>query len=174
MLLGVAHDSPLLPRLRVGLLSQMQSQLKSMQSQLKSTLCYCIIPTLVVSMLFYLLLGYRRDYLGHYAAGYGGTLSAIVVVLAKIPEAKFASLASRVVLPCVILCIGGGTITEMTVFRLAKFDEIDYCNQNLGAILAGLAAIHLAGGEKPHDAIFRPAIMIGAIFLLIGVYFACT
>jgi hypothetical protein len=121
-----------------------------------------------------LLLGHRRDYLGHYAAGYGGTLSALAVVLAAIPAARFERAASWVVVPCTMLCIAAGTVTEATVFRLAKFDEIDYCNQNLGAVLAGLAAIYIAGKAKPADGALRCVIAIGAVFLLIGAYFAVT
>lgn len=102
-----------------------------MNANLKSTLVVCILPTLIVSMLFYVLLGHRRDYLGHYAAGYGGTLSVIAIVFAAIPAARFETLASWAVVPSTILCIAAGTMTEATVFRLAKFDEIDYCNQNL-------------------------------------------
>ena len=145
-----------------------------MQANLKTALVVSIFPTALVSLLFYVLLGHRRDYLGHYAAGYGGTLSAIAIVLAAIPATRFEKLASLAVVPCTILCIGAGTVTEATVFRLAKFDEIDYCNQNLGAVLAGLAAIHIAHNAKPSDVALRCVIAIGAIFLLIGAYFAVT
>jgi hypothetical protein len=142
--------------------------------QLATTLVVSIVPTVLVSTLFYVLLGHRRDYLGHYAAGYGGTLSAIGIVLAAIPATKFRQLGLLVVLPCTILCIAAGTITEATVFRLAKFDEIDYCNQNLGAVLAGLATIYIARNAKPSDVALRCVIAIGAISLLVGGYFAVT
>lgn len=145
-----------------------------MKPHLKTTLLVTTGPTILVSLFFYVLLGHRRDYLGHYAAGYGGTLSAIGIVLAAIPATRFAQMGSLAVVPCVILCIAAGTVLEATVFRLAKFDEIDYCNQNLGAVLAGLAAIHIAHSEKPSDAALRCAIGIGALFLLIGGYFAAT
>ncbi len=121
-----------------------------------------------------MLLGHRRDYLGHYAAGYGGTLSAIAIVLAAIPATRFEQQASLAVVPCTLLCIAAGTVTEATVFRLAKFDEIDYCNQNLGAVLAGLVAMHIAHGAKPPDVAFRCVIAIGAVFLMIGGYFAVS
>lgn len=145
-----------------------------MKTKLTTTLVVSIVPTTLVSLLFYTLLGHRRDYLGHYAAGYGGTLSAIAVVLAAIPAARFEQLASLAIVPCTFLCIAAGTVTEATVFRLAKFDEIDYCNQNLGAVLAGLAAMHIAGQAKPSDVVFRGLIAIGAISLLLGGYFAFT
>lgn len=132
------------------------------------------VPAVVVALLFYFLLGHRRDYLGHYAAGYGGTLGFIAVVLAAIPQARFGRLAVLAVVPCTVLCIAGGTLTELTVFRLAKFDEIDYCNQNLGAILAGLATMRIAGNAKPSDSVLRAVISIGLLFLIAGVYFALT
>ncbi len=145
-----------------------------MKQQVKTNLVVSIVPTIVVSLLFYILLGHRRDYLGHYAAGYGGTLSAIAIVLAAIPAIRFEQIAPWTVLPCTVLCIAAGTVTEATVFRLAKFDEIDYCNQNLGAVLAGLVAMHLANSTKPSDVAFKCLIAVGAIFLLIGGYFAVT
>ncbi|MBI2479977.1 MAG: hypothetical protein HYV60_15505 [Planctomycetia bacterium] len=145
-----------------------------MKPQLKTTLVVSIVPIVLVSLLFYVLLGHRRDYLGHYAAGYGGTLSAIAIVLAGIPTAKFQQMGSLAVVPCTILCIAAGTVTEATVFRLAKFDEIDYCNQNLGAVLAGLATVYIAGNAKPSDVTLRCVIAIGAISLMIGAYFAVT
>lgn len=44
-----------------------------------------VVPGLLVSALYASVLGYRRDYLGHYAAGYGGTLGAVIAVLAVLP-----------------------------------------------------------------------------------------
>jgi hypothetical protein len=143
-------------------------------ANLKSILVVCVVPSLAVSLLFYVLLGHRRDYLGHYAAGYGGTLSAIAIFLAAIPAAGFARLGSLAVVPCALLCIAAGTVAEATVFRLAKFDGIDYCNQNLGAVIAGLAAMYAAGGAKPSDVGLRCMIAIGAVFLVVGGYFAVT
>jgi hypothetical protein len=91
------------------------------------------LPAIVVSMTYVLFLGYRRDYIGHFAAGYGGTLCAITVVLAAVPARAYRSASSALPFVCTILCILAGAIAESTVFRLAKFDEIDFCNQSLGA-----------------------------------------
>ncbi len=140
----------------------------------KHVLALSILPALFVSLLFYGLLGHRRDYLGHYAAGYGGTLSAIAIVLAALPATAFERMAPLVVVPTTLLCIVAGTVSEATVFRLAKFDEVDYCNQNLGAVVAGLIAIHVVRGAKPSDMALRCIISIGVIFLLAGAYFAVT
>ncbi len=37
----------------------------NVKPQIKATLVVSIVPTIVVSMMFYILLGHRRDYLGH-------------------------------------------------------------------------------------------------------------
>jgi hypothetical protein len=105
-----------------------------------------VLPALVTALLFYLALGHRRDYLGHFAAGYGATLCAAAVHLAALPAA----------------------------IRLAKFDEIDFCNQSLGAVLAGSGALALAGAEKPSDAMLWTSVTVGAAFLAAGAYFAFT
>jgi hypothetical protein len=145
-----------------------------MTPKLSTILVVSVLPTLLVSLLFYVLLGHRRDYLGHYAAGYGGTLCAAAVVFAAIPPRSFHRIAYATVVPCTILCIAAGAVAEATVFRLAKFDQIDFCNQNLGAILAGLAAIYLTRNAKPSDLALRCMIAIGVVFLLVGAYFAVT
>ena len=125
-------------------------------------------------MFYALFLGYRRDYLGHFAAGYGGTLCAITVLLAAVPLRAYRSSSSALPLVCTIVCIFAGAIAEGTVFRLAKFDEIDFCNQSLGAVLAGLAVSHLSGVSKPTDKLFTASIAIGFVFLVLGNYFALT
>ena len=91
-----------------------------MTPRLRTALIVGIVPALLVSLLFYFLLGHRRDYLGHYAAGYGGTLCAIAIVFAAIPAAYFAQLATVAIVPGTILCIAAGTVTEATVFRLGE------------------------------------------------------
>jgi hypothetical protein len=139
-----------------------------------TSLAINVLPTVLVSLIYYIFLGYRRDYLGHYAAGYGGTLCASAVLLAIIPERFFRQFAGPSIFICTLVCIAAGTVSEATVFRLAKFDEVDYCNQNLGAILAGLAALYFAGNSKPSDAALRVLIIVGVVFLVLGGYFATT
>jgi hypothetical protein len=158
----------------MDLFSRNSKVLDDVTLRLKTNLLLGIVPALLVSLAFYFLLGHRRDYLGHYAAGYGGTLCAIAIVFAAIPATHFAQLAVWTVVPTTILCIAAGTVTEATVFRLAKFDEIDYCNQNLGAVLAGLVGLHLARYAKPSDLALGALIAIGAAYLLAGGYFAVT
>ena len=139
-----------------------------------TTIVAVLLPPAVASAGFFLLLGHRRDYLGHFAAGYGGTLTLVALALAAIPPTRFAKLAAWVVVPCTLLAIAAGTVTEATVFNIAKFDEVDYCNQNLGAVLAGLVGFVLVRDAKPPDADFRWAMLTGLLFLLIGGYFALT
>ncbi len=38
-------------------------------------------PTIVVSVLYGFLAWDRTDYLGHFAAGYGGTLAALILMM---------------------------------------------------------------------------------------------
>lgn len=135
---------------------------------------FACLPSLVVCLIYYVLFYYRRDYLGHYAAGYGGTLCAIAAFYGAIPARRFVRWAPALLFLCVILCIAGGTLTEATVFRLAKFDEVDYCNQNLGAVLAGLVGAGPLGHDKPDDTILRGWVVVGGFFLVLGGYFAVT
>ncbi len=145
-----------------------------MKSKLSTVLFVSVLPTLLVSLLFYVLLGHRRDYLGHYAAGFGGTLCAATIVLAAIPARLFHRIGYSTVVPCTLLCIAVGAVAEATVFRLAKFDQVDFCNQNLGAVFAAFAAIHIAGDKKPTDVVLRCLIAFGAVYLVMGGYFAIT
>jgi len=133
-----------------------------------------IFPTVTASVLFYFLLGHRRDYLGHYAAGFGATAIVNALALAITPASKFERLGPILVVCATIVCILLGTITEASLFRIAKFDEIDYCNQNIGAVLAGLVALNFAGKQKPADTAFRCLIATGAIWTMIGGHFAFT
>lgn len=132
------------------------------------------MPAGGLSLLYYLMLGYRRDYLGHFAAGYGGTLSACAVVMVGLAWLRFADFSRISVFPCVMLCIGAGAVAEATVFRLAAFDPIDFCNQSIGAVFAGYAALHLAQDNRPSDARLWAAIGSGIGFLALGCYFALT
>ena len=129
---------------------------------------------LLVSLTYVFFLGYRRDYLGHFAAGYGGTLCAVAAALAAIPPAAYRRASAFVPLTCTIICVLAGAVAEATVFRLAKFDEIDFCNQSLGAVLAGCALTSLSDGNKPRDLTFTGVIVVGLVFLLVGNYFALT
>jgi hypothetical protein len=100
-----------------------------------------IVPAVASGALFELLLGHRHDYTGHFSAGYGATLAVYMVWLKQLRTSQFAIWALRGNLVVCVICILLGALTEATIFRIAKFDEIDFCNQSLGAVLAALVAL---------------------------------
>jgi hypothetical protein len=125
--------------------------------------------------MFLVCLGYRRDYVGHYAAGYGGTLAALTAMQAALNPLRYARWAPWVALPGTIVCVALGAVAEATVFRLARFDEVDFCNQSIGAALAGMVVWNLGRQiHKPVDAEFLTCMAAGLVALLTGTYFAIT
>ena len=90
----------------------------------------------LTGLLFYLFLGHRSDYLGHYWAGFGGTL-----LLLAIPPIFFERLPDSWILAITLVAISLGFGTEMTIFKIAKFDPVDFANQSAGACIAGLCLI---------------------------------
>ena len=100
-----------------------------------------ILPAAAAGVVFEYFLGHRHDYTGHYLAGYGGTLGATMVWLRTVPEQRYSARSTWGVLCLCLACIGLGAIFEATIFRLAKFDEVDFCNQSLGAVIAAGAAL---------------------------------
>lgn len=109
----------------------MQNQaLRRRPSELALAATVALGSSLVMGLTF----AYRTDYLGHFIAGYGGTLGLLT----------FGRLASSwrwmpLLLTLVAIAIGIGT--EMSIFRLAIFDSIDFFNQSLGAALACCVAL---------------------------------
>lgn len=100
-----------------------------------------ILPPVALGLAFDRLFQHRSDCLGHFLAGYGGTLGVVALTLALVPAEKFARRAGWATLVAVLACIGLGAIFEETLYRIAKWDEVDFCNQSLGAVLAGLGAL---------------------------------
>ena len=86
---------------------------------------------------FYLFLGYRSDYLGHYLAGFGGTL-----LLLALPPLVRQRLSGAEILAVTLLAVTLGFGTEMTIFKIAKFDPVDFANQSAGACIAGLCLVN--------------------------------
>lgn len=103
-----------------------------------------VVSPVLVGYAYHHFLGHRSDYLGHFLAGFGGTLGAVTIALLTIPWARFAKLSGWVVLAVVLACIGLGAIFEETLYHIAKWDEVDFCNQSLGAVLAGLSVCVIA------------------------------
>ena len=125
--------------------------------------------TLVASALFTgavygFVFNYRSDYLGHYMAGFGGTLLMIALL-----AAGSRRIGGEVVL-IVLVAIGIGVVTEATMFKIAIFDPVDFANQSLGAAVAG-------AGTLGHPTNLRIAVffgLLGLISLGAGFYFAFT
>jgi hypothetical protein len=130
------------------------------------------LPALFIGAGYLVFLGYRHDYLGHYAAGFGATLAALAVAVKEVPDQRFRERVPARVLLLTLACIGGGAYAEATVFNIAKFDEVDFCNQSVGAILAGLGFLANIGENKPDAAFFLLEFYAGIIALLVGFYFA--
>lgn len=135
-------------------------------------LATAIVPALLIGGLFELFLGHRHDYTGHYAAGYGGTLGALMVWLKGIDRERFLQSGLRSIVPVCLACILLGVFTEATAFRIAKFDEVDFCNQSLGAVLAGLVAVAFITDPRPPDSKFDQTVVVAVVFLSLGGVFA--
>jgi hypothetical protein len=130
------------------------------------------LPALAIGALFELFLGHRHDYTGHFLAGYGGTLGAFMVWLRQLSGPAFGKWSVRGVVPVCVVCILLGMITEATIFRIAKFDEIDLCNQSLGAVLAALVGLAYAGPTKLPPRAFDYGLIAAIAFLGAGGCFA--
>ena len=108
------------------------------------TVTILLVPPILVGYAYHHFLAHRNDCLGHFLAGFGGTLGSVTLGLLAIPYARFARLSGWVTLGVVLACIGLGAILEQTLFHISKWDEVDFCNQSIGAVLAGLAALAIA------------------------------
>jgi hypothetical protein len=114
-------------------------------------------------LVFVTLLGYRTDYAGHFVAGFGGTLGLLALLLAvPRPVGRFEPLG--VALFAILLGAG----VEATLFRIAIFDPVDFCNQSLGAVLAAAAV-------QDRRASLATALGLGGlagVFLVVGALLA--
>lgn len=131
-----------------------------------------VLPAMFIGLAYLTFLGDRHDYLGHYSAGFGATLAALAIAFKEVPDQRFIERVSARVLMLTLACIAVGAYAEATVFNIAKFDEVDFCNQSLGAILAGLGFLANLGERKPESAFFRFEFYAGIIALHVGFYFA--
>lgn len=129
------------------------------------------IPGLLVAIFFGAFLGHRSDYQGHFAAGLGGTLGATALALAVLPDALYARWSGPAVLGVNLVCIGIGAVTESTLFRLARFDELDFCNQSLGAVVASLSWM-AAGERKPSPGMIAYGTLLALAGLMAGFHYA--
>jgi hypothetical protein len=137
-----------------------------------ATLLATLLPAAVAGTLYEYFLGHRHDYTGHFLAGYGGTLGALMVGLRALPARRYAGLSTWSIVPICIACIGLGAIFEATIFRLAKFDEVDFCNQSLGAVIAAAASLWLADSQKPPVQLMDLGLIVGIVILGAGGVYA--
>jgi hypothetical protein len=131
-----------------------------------------IVPAALACLTYEVFLGHRHDYTGHFAAGYGGSLGAMMLLLKLLPPIRFPRWSTMSIGPASMACILLGMLAEATAFRIAKFDEIDFFNQSIGAVLAGIVACRCADSPKPNDRAFDIGMIVGIAFLSVGACFA--
>lgn len=107
---------------------------------------------------YVLLLGYRPDYLGHFLAGYGGTL--LLLAFAALGEHEL----DREVVGATVVAILLGIGAEATVFRIAIFDPVDVANQSLGACLAAAGMLGRTGSGR----LAGGAMVLATVALVVG------
>lgn len=133
---------------------------------------FAVMPAALVCVTYEVFLGHRHDYTGHFAAGYGGSLGAMMLGLRLLSPAHFPRWSTLSIGGASVGCILLGLLAEATAFRIAKFDEIDFFNQSIGAVLAGVVACRYAGSQKTVDRTFDAGLITGIIFLAVGACFA--
>lgn len=117
----------------------------------------------LTGLAFHLFLGYRSDYLGHYWAGFGGTLLLLAVppiFLRKLPDSWIPAI--------VLLSISLGFGTEMTIFKIAQFDLVDFANQSAGACIAGLCLLNQRWEPRHGLRVFASAALISIAGTLVA------
>ena len=127
-------------------------------------------PALVVAVMYQVALGHRSDYLGHFAAGFGGTVIAMMLLLAafdRVPRAL-----PWLVLAACSASIMFGVLLEATIFRIGRFDEVDFFNQSLGAVLAALVALRLSATGSTSTLVLAQGVVAGLVFFAGGFWFA--
>lgn len=110
---------------------------KSEETPAWGTLLRVVVAGVGGGLVFVTLLGYRTDYAGHFLAGFGGTLGLLAVALVSL-EPPRAGVPFALAMVAIVL----GAVLEATVFKIAIFDPVDFCNQSLGAVLAAAAVQH--------------------------------
>jgi hypothetical protein len=138
------------------------------QSSSFNRLMFAVLPAIAMGTVFEMFLGHRHDYTGHFLAGYGGTLAACMVWLRPMSPERLAKQGDIHVLALAAICISLGAIAEATIFRIAKFDEVDFCNQSLGAVLAGVVSLKYVSDPPCHTSEFDRGLIAAITFLGVG------
>lgn len=143
-----------------------------MVRELAQPLLFVLLPNLLVALAYGGWLGHRTDYLGHYLAGCGGTAGAISVLLSIVPRSLYLVWKPLIVLSTTIACIAAGGVLEATIFNLAQFDGIDFCNQSLGAVVAAVGTSAAWTRARPEFPAVVVAVLIAGGLVWTGFYFA--
>ncbi len=93
----------------------------------------------------------------------------VMALVLEIPSERLNISREALLLVALVLCIAVGAVEEATTFRLAKFDEVDFFNQSLGAVLAGLSLLR---GEEERQPPFLALFALSILFLGAGFYYA--
>ncbi len=117
------------------------------------------VIALLMSTLYLIFLGHRTDYVGHAIAGFGGTAILLVILFRLNP-----SPSEWKQLWIVLAAIGIGAVAEATIFKIAKFDPVDFNNQSIGAYLAGCCAVRTRWPKESFDFI----ITVSGLFIIAG------
>ena len=139
---------------------------------MRRTVLTTCISGLVTCAAFLYFLGHRTDYVGHYSAGFGGTLIAIGIGVGLVSSDIDPARLSRIVLLLLVGAIGLGAVFEATVFRIAVFDPVDFYNQSLGATIAAISLLVNPPQLPMSGKDVRVLVMIGTFFLLVGFRYA--
>ncbi|MGD9647202.1 MAG: hypothetical protein AB7U73_15935 [Pirellulales bacterium] len=131
-----------------------------------------IAAPLAIAVAYHEFLAQRSDYLGHYLAGCGGTLLLLVAAVATFTTDRFARWAPLTIVGLASIAIAIGGVFEATIYRIAKFDEVDFCNQSLGAVIAALGVLFVTVGPKPPLVAWLLAGLLAVAYLAAGYHYA--
>lgn len=132
---------------------------------------FLIVPALAIAFGYGIWLGHRTDYVGHFLAGAGGALALLSIAAFSIRLSSGIALGWPVVGIC-LLAIALGAVTEATIFRNAKFDEVDFANQSLGAVLAGLGVLAIDLRERWNLGLTALGLAASVVLLATGWHYA--
>ena len=124
-----------------------------------------IVPISITAIAYLTLLGYRTDYIGHHIAGAGGTM-LLLTPLSLVNLRNKGRWVSAVTIISILI----GVVTEATIFRLAIFDGVDFINQSLGAVIAGISQSQ--GEDRRSIAMAVLSVSVGLALVIGGFYFA--
>lgn len=122
-----------------------------------------VVALVVTGVVYGVVFSYRTDYLGHYLGGFGGTL----LLLSPITVARGRS-RHWLIVAVTAVAIGIGFGTESTIFELAIFDPVDFCNQSLGAVIAAAAVLR----DRARVPVAAGLVGIALVVMIGGFYFA--